>query len=51
MKVENLASRKPEYEVIKSRNAEINNVIGSPDADDEVNLDNLETEAQEVNNI
>lgn len=51
MKVETLASRRPEYEGIKSRNAEINNMVGSPDPDDEVNLDNLETEAQEVNGI
>ncbi|KAJ8941364.1 hypothetical protein NQ314_010427, partial [Rhamnusium bicolor] len=48
VKVETLASRRPEYEIVKSRNAEINNVIGSPDPDEEVNLDILETETGEV---
>ncbi|CAH0550067.1 unnamed protein product [Brassicogethes aeneus] len=44
VRVENLAARRPEYETIKSRNPDINNVITSPDLDDDVNLDNLEQE-------
>ncbi|KAJ8980169.1 hypothetical protein NQ317_011413 [Molorchus minor] len=48
VKVETLASRKPEYEIIKRRSAELNNsLICSPDPDDTINLDNIETESQE----
>ena len=48
IRVESLAAKKPEYEIIKSKNPEITSVITSPDPDDEVNLDNLEQQATEV---
>lgn len=48
-KVESLAARSPAYELIKAQsNPEINNIATSPEQDEEVNLDNLEQEAQEV---
>ncbi|XP_074027328.1 protein phosphatase regulatory B subunit well-rounded isoform X3 [Leptinotarsa decemlineata] len=47
-KVEILASRKPEYEIVHSRNCNINDMITSPDPDDEISLDNLDKEALEV---
>ncbi|XP_063905338.1 serine/threonine-protein phosphatase 2A 56 kDa regulatory subunit gamma isoform isoform X5 [Zophobas morio] len=47
IRVESLAAKKPEYEIIKSKNPEITSVITSPDPDDEVNLDNLEQQATE----
>jgi serine/threonine-protein phosphatase 2A regulatory subunit B' len=49
IRVESLAAKKPEYEIIKAKNPEINSsVISSPDPDDEINLDNLEQQAQEI---
>lgn len=48
VKVENLAAKKPEYEVIKAKNPETNNMLTSPDGDEEVNLENLEQQATEV---
>ncbi|XP_063905336.1 serine/threonine-protein phosphatase 2A 56 kDa regulatory subunit gamma isoform isoform X2 [Zophobas morio] len=48
IRVESLAAKKPEYEIIKSKNPEITSVITSPDPDDEVNLDNLEQQATEA---
>ncbi|XP_074027330.1 protein phosphatase regulatory B subunit well-rounded isoform X5 [Leptinotarsa decemlineata] len=47
-KVEILASRKPEYEIVHSRNCNINDMITSPDPDDEISLDNLDKEALEI---
>lgn len=50
-RVHNLAKNSPEYEIIikqLSASAECNNVITSPEGDDEVNLDNLEQEALQV---
>lgn len=47
-KVETLASRRPEYEVMSRNNINnSNNIIGSPD-DEEVNLDNIDAESQDV---
>ncbi|XP_019869337.2 serine/threonine-protein phosphatase 2A 56 kDa regulatory subunit gamma isoform isoform X2 [Aethina tumida] len=52
VRVESLAARRPEYEIIRSTNPQsINNMmITSPDQDDEIttSLDNLEHEANEV---
>lgn len=49
-RVHNLAKNSPEYELIIKQlaSAECNNVITSPEGDDEVNLDNLEQEALQV---
>ncbi|KAG5890190.1 hypothetical protein JTB14_010653 [Gonioctena quinquepunctata] len=47
-KVESLASRRPEYEILNSRNCNISDMITSPDPDEEINLDNLDAEALEI---
>lgn len=48
IRVESLAAKKPEYEIIKAKNPDVNNLITSPDGDEEVTLDNLDHQAQEV---
>ncbi|CAH1126682.1 unnamed protein product [Ceutorhynchus assimilis] len=48
-RVNNLAKSSADYELIYKQHAnEFNNVITSPEGEDEVNLENLETEALEV---
>lgn len=47
-RVENLAARSPGYELIQKLANEFNNVPNSPEQDEDINLDNLEQEAQEV---
>ncbi|XP_044746416.1 serine/threonine-protein phosphatase 2A 56 kDa regulatory subunit gamma isoform-like isoform X1 [Coccinella septempunctata] len=49
-RVENLAASRPEYEQLRNelQNLNINNVITSPDQDDEVHLENMEQEAIDV---
>lgn len=49
-RVENLAASRPEYEHLRNelQNLNINNVITSPDQDDEVHLENMEQEAIDV---
>ncbi|XP_045469737.1 serine/threonine-protein phosphatase 2A 56 kDa regulatory subunit gamma isoform-like isoform X2 [Harmonia axyridis] len=46
-RVENLAASRPEFEQLRNEleNMNINNVITSPDQDDEVHLENMEQEA------
>ncbi|XP_045469739.1 serine/threonine-protein phosphatase 2A 56 kDa regulatory subunit gamma isoform-like isoform X4 [Harmonia axyridis] len=49
-RVENLAASRPEFEQLRNEleNMNINNVITSPDQDDEVHLENMEQEAIDV---
>ncbi|CAG9813207.1 unnamed protein product [Phaedon cochleariae] len=47
-KVETLASRKPEYEILNARNHNISHMLTSPDADEEINLDNIDVKTEDV---
>lgn len=49
-RVENLAASRPEYDHLRNelQNLNINNVITSPDQDDDVHLENIEQEAIDV---